>query len=273
MSLRAPEPSCDSPLSPTISSPAHGAFILPETRDGSEFTLLSMNIQNRGYETGYPANRMACLSRIAEKVDITALQEDFQSGPQPRGLSRQSPGRVLAPSMLFSGNTSGLTLLSRTKPKQMTFRAYGACNGWLPDRGKGDCWARKGVQTATLDAFAAVNIHGEAGRTRRDEETRARQLLNMTLPLTGNLVISGDFNLSTASKTDEETLATLTRKYNLTIYYRSASKNGKDMILGRGLELVGTGVVPKEGLSDHDGLIARFRIPSRTAARPAPPMG
>ena len=266
MSLRTPEPTCDSP--PVLSSPT-GAFILPETDDGDTFTLFSMNIRNRGYETEYPANRMACLSKIAAKADIATLQEDFQTGPKPDGYSHQRPGRLNAPGRLFLANTSGLTLLSRIAPDKVNFTPFGTCNGWLPDRGKGDCWPGKGVQSAQIGSRRVFNLHADAGRTNMDIGTRFEQFMDMQIPLEGDLLISGDSNLSWASEADERTLKAFTQKNNLTVYYRGASNKGKDMILGRGYELVDVRIVPKKGLSDHDGVIARFK----TATPPAPPRG
>lgn len=241
-------------------SPVRGAFILSAARH-DDVTFLSMNVQNMpgpnslNYESGHAA----CLGHLAQQFDVAVLQENFNNDvamPRFTNIPFASGGLLL-------NNTSGLSLFHRQTVTKDWTRVYSSCAGWFPGEklGDGDCWASKGFQMATLaNGVTVVNTHMDAGSREVDSSVRAVQLqeLGTALPTEGPLLLAGDFNHRYGTADDARLLGFL-RRNRLTLHIRSDSEKGNDIIAAREVDITQVGLVPRAGLSDHDGLAIRFR--------------
>ncbi len=235
------------PLAST-EGPHVGPFLLDIEDD--DITILSMNVQRLPFKANpdYRDDRIACLSKLSEKFDLVAYQENFMGWAENEE----------APSRLYTRFNSGLSISGHIRFTAKEEKMYSKCNGLFGE--KNDCLARKGYQQIEMKGIPVFNTHLDAGDSLNDIMTRELQLAEilLALPAYGRVIVVGDFNLKRNRNEDEANYRAFLSQSGLQEIARSA--DGVDVILGRGVKARIVGTLGNELLSDHKGLVAALSL-------------
>lgn len=242
----------DLPQVETLSNsqgPVSGPFSLAGKEKGG-VTVLSMNVQRLPFKANpdYRDDRIACLSKLSEKFDLVAYQENFMGWAENEE----------AQSRLYTRFNSGLSISGHMRFTAKDEKMYSKCNGLFGE--KNDCLARKGYQQIEMKGIPVFNTHLDAGDSLNDIMTRGLQLAEilLALPAHGRVIVVGDFNLKRNRDEDEANYRAFLSESGLQEIARSA--DGVDVILGRDVRAKSIGTVGNNLLSDHKGLVARLDI-------------
>ncbi len=235
------------PLAST-EGPHVGPFLLDIEDD--DMTILSMNVQRLPFKANpdYRDDRIACLSKLSEKFDLVAYQENFMGWWK----NENSESRA------YTSFNSGLSFYANMSFTKIGEKKYSLCNGSIGE--KNDCLAEKGFQEIKIKGVPLFNTHLDAGDSLNDIMTRELQLAKilLALPAHGRVIVVGDFNLKRNRDEDEASYRAFLSQSGLQEIARSA--DGVDVILGRGVKARAVATIGNELLSDHKGLVAALSL-------------
>lgn len=214
----------------------------PEAASGT-FRVLSYNVAGLppGMSDSKPIQNMLRISPLLNAYDLVLVQEDFffhrllklavrlshKSEPQPLSgiMTREFLTKVRGIDLEDLGNLSdfmgtdrltndGLNRFSAFPFTDFQRHPWIACSGLTG--AANDCLAPKGFSYARHEVAPGVfidvyNVHGDAGRSREDEEARRksfRQLAEFIAERSRGhpVIVAGDTNLQTQVPADEEVL-------------------------------------------------------------------
>lgn len=280
-----------------VLSPAAGAEPTPSRKDAPvEVSVLTYNTHGlpAWVARDRPKIRFPIIGRLTNQYDVVFLQEDFAYHGL---LKEQATHEIVAcgngprsslfrfASFICGSCNSGLTLLARfprDRLIELDREPFHVCMGWF--RFSKDCWVTKGFMRARLRLQNGAevdfyNLHLDAGMSRRDRQTRKRQLRLLRKHIVEHsgeraLIIGGDFNLQYNSADDfalmQGFMAGLGLRDSSIGYKGPADWKGDDYILYRSgggviLEVIEAGVaegfvLDGKPLSNHPAIVARFRV-------------
>ncbi len=178
------------------------------------FTILTYNVAGLPdiLSNTTPSKTHFEIGRRINQYDIALIQEDFS---YPERLRQHATHRYQTSPMRgyvnFQGD--GLSLFSKAPVKSFVRVGWSDCLGIIGYFN--DCLAEKGFTFAQIrlsekSSIHVYNLHADAGNTRRDQRTRARQFKELSNYILNHsnertVIVAGDTNLNPLEATDLST--------------------------------------------------------------------
>jgi endonuclease/exonuclease/phosphatase (EEP) superfamily protein YafD len=223
---------------------------------GPTLRVLSWNL-HKNDDAGWDAD----LARFSAESDVVLIQEAELTAALREVLAHAGFDGVLASAFALDGRETGVLSAARVRPSSVCVQRQFEPLLRLP---KSVVIARYGLR-GTPETLAVANVHAinftfGLGDYRAQFEAIAKELVDHR----GPVIVAGDFNTWSTSRLD--VVNEVMRRMGLhpvlpTVDTRSRFFGWQvDYIFVRGLEVVHA-VAPEVGSSDHNPVLATFRLP------------